>query len=51
MPTYKLQYFDGQGRAEVARLLFSVAGVEFEDERLSGETWQTAKPSKSSVNI
>lgn len=44
MPTYKLQYFDGQGRAEVARLLFSAAGVAFEDERLSGETWQAAKP-------
>ena len=47
MPTYKLQYFDGQGRAELARLLFSAAGVAFEDDRLGGETWQTVKPSKS----
>lgn len=51
MPSYKLQYFDGQGRAEVARLLFSAAGVAFEDERLAGEAWQTAKPSKSGVRI
>lgn len=44
MPSYKLQYFDGKGRAELARLLFAAAGKEYEDERLGGETWLAAKP-------
>ena len=34
MPTYKLTYFNGKGRAEVARLLFIKNGVEFEDKRI-----------------
>ena len=46
MPTYKLSYFDARGRAEVARLMFHVAGKEFEDERLRGDAWKAAKPSE-----
>ncbi|XP_064622041.1 S-crystallin SL11-like [Lineus longissimus] len=34
MPKYHLHYFNGRGRAEVARLLFVAAGVEFEDVRI-----------------
>nr|AYN44552.1 glutathione S-transferase S12 [Brachionus koreanus] len=32
---YKLTYFNGRGRAELTRLIFSAAGVAFEDERVS----------------
>ena len=33
MPKYKLNYFNGKGLAEVSRLLFAYAGVEYEDNR------------------
>lgn len=32
---FKLRYFDGRGVAETARMLFAVAGEEFEDSRYS----------------
>jgi len=34
MPTYKLIYFNLIGRGETIRLIFKVAGVEFEDFRI-----------------
>ena len=34
MSPYKLTYFNGKGRGEVARLLFVKNGVEFEDVRI-----------------
>ncbi|XP_052781150.1 probable glutathione S-transferase 9 isoform X2 [Mya arenaria] len=34
MSKYKLIYFDVRGRGEVARMLFTVAGVSFEDKRV-----------------
>jgi len=39
---YKLLYFDGRGLAEVSRLLFTIAGVKFEDVRVpyDGKTFQ-----------
>jgi len=40
MPSYKLSYFDAYGRAEMARLLFAAAKVEYEDERYSFEEWK-----------
>ena len=47
MPTtYKLSYFDGRGRAEVARVLFAVAGVKYEDNRVAYPDWPQLKPSK-----
>ena len=46
MPNYKLYYFNIRGRAEVTRLLFKVAGVNFEDKRLTGEEWAAMKSSK-----
>lgn len=46
MPSYKLTYFKGKGRAEIARLLFAYSGTAYEDERLEGESWQKFKPSK-----
>ena len=44
MPTYKLTYFDVRGRAEMTRMAFVAAGVEFEDCRVTD--WATLKPSK-----
>ena len=51
MPKYKLTYFNLRGRAEVTRLLFAQAGVEFEDYRIEAEEWSKLKPSKSLLAI
>ena len=45
MPSYKLIYFNGRGRAEVARYMFKMNDVEFTDHRIEG-TWKEEKPSK-----
>ena len=42
----KLIYFDGQGRAEVSRWIFFLAGVEYEDVRIQYSDWSTLKSSK-----
>ena len=41
MPQYKLTYFTLRGKAEAIRMVFSVAGVEFEDVRFSLDEWFT----------
>lgn len=45
MPQYKLHYLDGRGSAELARLVFAAAGVNFEDIRYSREDWPNHKQS------
>ena len=47
MPSYKLYYFNTKGFGENARMLFKVAGVEFEDIRYSREEWPSLKEGKS----
>ena len=42
MVNYTLHYFNGRGRAEISRLIFAAAGVEFTDHRV-GEDWPKAK--------
>ncbi|KAK3103108.1 hypothetical protein FSP39_016515 [Pinctada imbricata] len=39
----KLIYFNGRGRAEVIRLVYAAAGVEYEDKRVQGEEWSKLK--------
>ena len=46
MGKYKLVYFDGRGRAEVARMLFKLAGEEFEDKRIKEDAWPEYKKCK-----
>ena len=41
MPKYKLTYFPIRGRAEPIRILFALAGVEFEDIRVGPKEWFT----------
>ena len=40
---YKLTYFNMRGKAEVIRLLFAVAGVEYEDARIERDAWPVEK--------
>lgn len=44
MPTYKLIYFNGRGRAELSRLIFAQAGQEYEDCRVDKDGWAAIKP-------
>ena len=46
MPTYKLTYFNGRGRAEITRLIFAAAGVPYEDVRIEKEAWPAVKAGK-----
>nr|AEW43451.1 glutathione S-transferase sigma-class [Solen grandis] len=41
--SYKLLYFQSRGVAELIRLLFKVAEVDFEDKRYSREEWPSQK--------
>ncbi|XP_071146779.1 glutathione S-transferase 1-like [Mytilus edulis] len=42
--SYKLTYFNGKGRAEVARLCLAAAGVKYEDIRVEQSDWPALKP-------
>jgi glutathione S-transferase len=43
MSTYKLYYFNGRGRAEIARLIFAAAGQKYVDIRYEHGEWPTHK--------
>jgi len=38
-PSYKLTYFDVQGRAELIRMIFRFSNIEFEDVRVDYPKW------------
>ena len=42
-PKYVLNYFNLQGRGEIARLLFHCKGVEFTDNKISFQDWPALK--------
>jgi len=46
-PKIRLSYFDLGGRAEGIRMLLNHAQVEFEDHRVTGESWATLKSNKT----
>lgn len=41
MSHYKLTYFPIRGKAEAIRMVFSIAGVDFEDVRVTQHEWFT----------
>ena len=43
MSGYKLHYFNSRGRAEICRLAFAAAKIEYEDIRLNSEEWAKEK--------
>ncbi|RDD47699.1 Hematopoietic prostaglandin D synthase [Trichoplax sp. H2] len=45
MPSIKLTYFNIPGRAEIARLIFTQAGLEYVDERIEKSDWPELKSS------
>jgi len=49
MPSYKLTYFDARGRAEISRLIFAAAGVEYTDERV--KDWPAGKDRKTELKL
>ena len=44
MIRYKLYYFNARGRAEIIRMIFAVAGQEFDDIRVDFADWPSIKP-------
>ncbi|UJR21737.1 hypothetical protein I4U23_024812 [Adineta vaga] len=44
MSIYKLYYFNARGRAEVSRLIFTVAGQKYDDVRYEFQEWPAHKP-------
>jgi glutathione S-transferase len=45
MPSYRVTYFNGRGRAELTRLVLTAAGAEFEDRRITD--WPNGKDGSS----
>jgi len=43
MPSYKLTYFNGRGRAEIVRLVFVAAGEKYDDVRIEKDQWPALK--------
>ncbi len=48
MVKYRLYYFDARGRAELSRMLFALAHVEYEDVRVEQDDWKNHKAGMTS---
>ena len=46
MPNIKLYYFDGDGRAEIIRLILAQGDIKYKDERIQVQDWPTLRNSK-----
>ncbi|GMR37926.1 hypothetical protein PMAYCL1PPCAC_08125 [Pristionchus mayeri] len=46
MPHYKLTYFELRARGEPIRMMFNIAGIPFEDERIPMADWAEVKEKK-----
>ena len=51
MPHYRLHYFNIRSRGQLARLIFAVADVPFEDYRISAAEWFSEGGLKTSTAI
>uniref|UniRef100_A0A0L8HMJ8 GST N-terminal domain-containing protein n=1 Tax=Octopus bimaculoides TaxID=37653 RepID=A0A0L8HMJ8_OCTBM len=45
MPSYTLHYFNHRGRAEICRMLFAAAGVQYNDRRIEYSEWDGLRSS------
>uniref|UniRef100_A0A0L8HM98 Uncharacterized protein n=1 Tax=Octopus bimaculoides TaxID=37653 RepID=A0A0L8HM98_OCTBM len=43
MPSYTLYYFNHRGRAEICRMLFAAAGVQYNDRRIESSEWRSMR--------
>ncbi|GAB1598758.1 S-crystallin 3 [Argonauta hians] len=43
MPSYTLHYFNYRGRAEICRMLFAAAGVQYNDRRIESSEWESMR--------
>ncbi|CAI9723167.1 S-crystallin 3-like [Octopus vulgaris] len=43
MPSYTLHYFNHRGRAEICRMLFAAAGVQYNDRRIEYSEWDNMR--------
>ncbi|XP_036358741.1 S-crystallin 3 [Octopus sinensis] len=43
MPSYTLHYFNHRGRAEICRMLFAAAGVQYNDRRIESSEWDSMR--------
>lgn len=43
MPSYTLYYFNGRGRAEICRMLFAAASIQYNDKRIEFSEWTQFK--------
>ncbi|GMT22533.1 hypothetical protein PFISCL1PPCAC_13830, partial [Pristionchus fissidentatus] len=51
MPSYKLNYFDARGYAEVSRQLFVLSDTPYEDNRIPRDQWPELKKTMPFGNI